>query len=61
MITVDLSGPEGNAFYLMGLVGNLCKQLDMELAPILDDMKSDDYDHLLDVIQENFPGLVEFV
>lgn len=60
MQTVDLSGPCGNAFYLLGLAEDLAKQLDWDAEVILADMKSGDYEHLLDVFQENFGAVIAF-
>jgi len=56
-LTIDVSGPEGNAFPLMGHAKNLAKELDKDSKAILDDMKSSDYDHLLAVFEEHF-GMV---
>ena len=29
-MTIDLTGPQGNAFYLLGLASKLCKQLELD-------------------------------
>ena len=57
MITIDLSGPDGNAFVLMGYANNLAKQMDLDRKAIVNDMMSGDYDHLLEVFENNF-GMV---
>lgn len=60
--TINLDGPDGNAFHLLGLARSFGKQLDYErdvLAEILMDMASQDYKHLLEVFHEHFP-MVEF-
>jgi hypothetical protein len=46
---IDLTGPEGNAFYLMGLVQNIYRRSGAwELGQeIVKEMKSSDYEHLL--------------
>lgn len=52
MTTIDLTGPEGNAFALMGTVRRWAKQLGEDPQPTLDEMMSGDYDHLVDVMAE---------
>jgi hypothetical protein len=61
MPVIDLRGPDGNAFYLMGMVRGWARQLDMDPAPIIADMRSGDYAHLLTAMEEGFPFLdIEF-
>ena len=57
-IEIDLTGPDGNAFALMGYASRLAKQLGLDSASIINDMKSDDYDHLLEVFEEHFGEFV---
>ena len=57
MITINLSGPDGNAFVLMGYANNLATQMDLDRKAIINDMMSGDYDHLLEVFENNF-GMV---
>jgi len=57
-IEIDLTGPDGNAFALMGYASRLAKQLGLDSASIINDMKSDDYDHLLEVFDKNFGDYV---
>ena len=59
MKTIDINGPEGNVFALLGVAKTICLHLDMESKKILDDMKSGDYEHLLDVFEENFNNFVK--
>lgn len=54
LIEIDLTGPDGNAFVLMGYAKRLGKQLGLDTDEILKDMMSGDYEHLLDVMEENF-------
>ena len=54
---VDCSGPDGNAFYLLGLAQNLAKKLcwsDKELTKLLTEMKSSDYEHLILTFENAF-------
>jgi len=53
-IIVDLRGPEGNAFALMALASRLAKQLNFDSEIIINDMKSGDYENLLEVFDGNF-------
>jgi hypothetical protein len=60
-ITINLSGPDGNAFALMGTAKNLAKQLGWEPSRIdllMDEMKSGDYDNLVAVFIREFDQLV---
>jgi len=47
-----LTGPDGNAFALMGLASRLAKQLGIE-SPTAE-MMSGDYENLLEVFDKNF-------
>jgi len=61
-LTIDLSGPQGNAFYLMGLVSNLGRQLGLDqekIDIILTEMKSSDYGNLVKTFSENFGVVVD--
>ena len=51
-IVVDLTGPDGNAFALMGLASRLAKQLGIK-SPTAE-MMSGDYENLLEVFDKNF-------
>ena len=46
-INIDLTGPDGNAFVLLGIASNLCKQLKYDkdkTERILDEMRLTDYE-----------------
>jgi hypothetical protein len=51
---IDLTGPEGNAYALMAYAERFAKDLKLDPKPILDDMMSGDYEHLLDVMEKHF-------
>jgi len=60
-IIIDLTGPQGNAFYLLGTAQNLAKQLNYskeQTEKLLSDMKSSDYENLLKVFDDNFGSFV---
>lgn len=57
-IKIDLTGPEGNAFVLLGYASKWAKQFGLDPKPILEDMKSGDYEHLVSALDKH---LGEFV
>ena len=58
-IVIDLTGPQGNAFFLLGYARKLAKQLDFEdVDGLIDDMQSSDYEHLIQVFDEHFGEFV---
>lgn len=57
-IEIDLTGPQGNAFVLLGLASDLSKRLGMDTESILEEMKCDDYDHLISVFEREFGDYV---
>ena len=44
---IDLTGPDGNAFVLLGTAIKLCKQIGLDVTAVLDDLKGGDYEHLI--------------
>jgi hypothetical protein len=57
-IVIDLTGPDGNAFALMGYASNFAKQLGLDKESIINDMMSSDYEHLLQVFDKHFGSFV---
>jgi hypothetical protein len=57
-ITIDLTGPQGNAFYLLGTASNLAKQLGLNANEIQTEMMSGDYENLLEVFDREFGTFV---
>ena len=53
-IEIDLTGPDGNAFVLMGIAGDLAKQLGYDADEIIEEMQESDYDNLLGVMEKYF-------
>lgn len=53
-IVIDLTGPEGNAFVLMGYARRYAKQLGKDPEPIINEMMAGDYEHLLFVFDREF-------
>jgi len=60
-IVIDLDGPDGNAFVLLGTAKRFARQLcydDTETSSMLADMRSSDYEHLLEVFDKHFGDFV---
>ena len=57
-IEIDLTGPQGNSFYILGVAQNLCKQCGIDHKPLIKDMMSGDYEHLLKVFDDEFGSIV---
>jgi len=56
-IVIDLTGPDGNAFALMGYAKRFAKQLGWDkdqYHELINDMMSGDYEHLLEVFDKQF-------
>jgi hypothetical protein len=60
-IEIDLSGPDGNAFALMGYASRFAKQLRRDPKPILAQMTAGDYEHLLQVFDAEFGEYVTLI
>ena len=54
MITVDLSGPQGNAFALMGIAKQLAEAKGLDGKAIIEEMSTGNYEHLLSVFEKYF-------
>ena len=52
--TIDLTGPQGNAFVLMGIARDAAKQLGLDSEAIINDMMSGEYEHLIEVFEKHF-------
>lgn len=57
-IEIDLTGPDGNAFFLMGTAIRLAKQLNLDGDKIVSEMKSGDYENLITVFDNYFGEFV---
>ena len=61
---VDLRGPEGNAYAVMGLVKSVLKQIGYDkdhIDEVIRNMMSSDYDHLIEVADEHIGHIYTFV
>lgn len=57
-LEIDLTGPEGNAFVLIGYAKKLAKSAQIDSNKIIDEMTSGDYEHLLEVFENYFGDFV---
>lgn len=55
---IDLTGPDGNAFVLLGIAGNLSKQLGFDSKHIQSEMMKGDYEHLVKTFDNYFGDFV---
>jgi len=60
---IDLQGPQGNAFALMGYAVDLLRQLDRrdEVHAMRTKMMSGDYDNMIRIFEKNFGEYVTLV
>ena len=61
MVTIDLSGQDGNAFALMGHAKNFARQMGLDGEEIVYEMQQGSYEYLVEVFKQYFDGVVEVV
>jgi len=57
-IEIDLTGPQGNAFFLLGTAKKLANQLGLDDRMILTQMKNGDYENLVNTFDKYFGDFV---
>ena len=57
-IVIDLTGPDGNAYSLIGRAKKFARQLDLDADVITKEMMSGDYENLLQVFDNYFGAFV---
>jgi hypothetical protein len=55
---IDLTGPLGNAFFLLGQAGQYARDLGLDSDQIITEMKSGDYENLVAVFDRYFGDYV---
>jgi len=55
---IDSTGPDGNAFVLLGYAKRYAKQLGLDGKAIQNEMMQGDYEHLLEVFDKNFGDFI---
>ena len=53
-LEIDLTGEQGNAFYLLGVAQKLAKQLKLDTAAIHAEMQASDYENLVQTFDKYF-------
>jgi hypothetical protein len=51
---IDLTGPNGNAYYLIALASRTAKEINVDGDAIIQDMTSGDYENLIQVFDREF-------
>ena len=51
---IDLTGPQGNAFFLLGQAGQYARDLGLDGDMIIAEMKSGNYENLVQVFDRYF-------
>jgi hypothetical protein len=57
-IIIDLTGPDGNAYALMGYARKFSKQLGIDSNTVIGEMMAGDYENLLSVFDSYFGNFV---
>ena len=57
-IVIDLTGPDGNAFVLLGKAKGFAKQLELDSDKIIYEMTQSDYEHLIKTFDKYFGEFV---
>jgi hypothetical protein len=57
-IEIDLTGPDGNAFVLIGTATKLARQLGLDGKAIQAEMMQGDYEHLVATFDKHFGSFV---
>jgi hypothetical protein len=51
---IDLTGPQGNAFFLLSQAGQYARDLGLDSDQVITEMKSGDYENLVQVFDRYF-------
>jgi hypothetical protein len=55
---IDLTGPQGNAFFLIGQAGRYARDLGLDGDAIITEMRSGNYENLIQVFDRYFGDYV---
>ena len=55
---IDLTGPQGNAFVLIGYAKQFARQLKLDGNKIVNEMQESDYEHLVETFDKYFGEFV---
>ena len=56
---IDLTGPDGNAYFLLGRAANWGKQMGLDTDKISEEMRSGDYENLIQVFDNYFGSICD--
>jgi len=56
---IDLTGPQGNVYFLMGTAMKLCKELDLDKDTVLSEMQSSDYENAIQTFDKYFGMIID--
>ena len=58
-VVIDLTGPKGNAFYLLAYARKLADEFEFEdTDALIEEMQSGDYEHLIQTFDEYFGDFI---
>jgi hypothetical protein len=57
-ITIDLTGPQGNAFVLLGIARDLCLKTKTDWDTVHTEMTSGDYENLVQTLDKYFGEII---
>jgi len=57
-IEIDLTGPDGNAFVLLGIAKDLCHKTGIEWNKVQSEMTSGDYENLVQTLDKYFGSII---
>jgi hypothetical protein len=57
-VEIDLTGPDGNVFYLIGQGRKFCNQLNLDSEVFTSKMMSGDYENAVNVFEQYFGSFV---
>ena len=56
---IDLTGPQGNAFFLLGTAQKWGKQMELDTDNIMKEMQEGDYENLIEVFDKYFGSICD--
>jgi hypothetical protein len=57
-IRIDLTGPDGNAFVLLGIAKQLCKKTGADWKTVQSEMTNGDYENLVQTLEKYFGSII---
>ena len=56
---IDLTGPQGNAYFLLGTASKLSNDCGYDTVEVLAEMQSSDYEHLIQTFDKYFGMIID--